>query len=83
MTIESIVERFILEEILIGDNRTKIAPDESLVSSNVIDSLAILRLISFLEEEFGIQVDDEELVPENFETLNEIKAFVENKKANS
>ncbi len=83
MTIESIVERFILEEILIGDNRTKIDPDESLVSSNVIDSLAILRLISFLEEEFGIQVDDEELVPENFETLNEIKAFVENKKANS
>lgn len=80
MNIETTVERFIVDELLVSDGRTKLDPDQSLVSSGVIDSLAILRLIAFLEEQFGIVVEDEEVVSENFETLNVIKAFVEGKK---
>jgi len=80
MDIETTVERFIIEELLVGDSRTKIDPDQSLVSSGVIDSLALLRLIAFLEEKFGVVVGDDEVVPENFETINVIKAFVENKR---
>lgn len=79
MNIEETVERFIIDELLVGDSQTKLDPDQSLVSSGVIDSLAILRLISFLEEKFGIVVEDDEVVPENFETINVIKAFVEAK----
>lgn len=56
---------------------TKLDPNESLVSSGVIDSLAILRLITFVEETFGVTVEDDEVVPENFETVHIIKEFVE------
>jgi acyl carrier protein len=79
MNIEETVERFVIDELLVGDSQMKLDPDQSLVSSGVIDSLAILRLISFLEEKFGIVVEDDEVVPENFETINIIRAFIEGK----
>jgi acyl carrier protein len=79
MKIEETVERFIIDELLVGNSQMKLDPDQSLVNSGVIDSLAILRLISFLEEKFEIVVEDDEVVPDNFETLNVIKAFVEGK----
>ncbi|HNB50982.1 MAG TPA: acyl carrier protein [Anaerolineales bacterium] len=77
MNIESSVEKFILEDLLSGSRSTKIGPDESLVASGILDSLALLRMISFLEEKFGVTVNDDEVVPENFETINVIKSFVE------
>ncbi|NUM46871.1 MAG: acyl carrier protein [Anaerolineales bacterium] len=77
MNIESSVEKFILEDLLSGSRSTKIGLDESLVSSGILDSLALLRMISFLEEKFGVTVNDDEVVPENFETINVIKSFVE------
>ena len=80
MDLETAIEQFIVDEIMLGDSNTKIAPDESLISSGVLDSLALLRLISFLEDQMGVTVDDSEVIPENFETINDIKAFVENKK---
>lgn len=80
MDLETAIERFIVDEIMLGDSSTKIAPNESLISSGVLDSLALLRLISFLEDQMGVTVDDSEVIPENFETINDIKAFVENKK---
>jgi acyl carrier protein len=80
MDIETTVERFIIDELLVGNRETKLDPNQSLVSSGVIDSLAILRLIAFLEERFGIIVEDEEVVSDNFDTLNIITAFVEGKK---
>jgi acyl carrier protein len=79
MDIKETVEKFVVEELMVSPPGTSLDPDTSLVSSGVIDSLAILRLITFLEEKFGIAVEDEEVVPENFETINVIKAFVEDK----
>lgn len=80
MDVETAVERFIVDEIMLGDSNTKINPNESLISSGVLDSLALLRLIAFLEEQMGVTVDDSEVIPENFETINEIKSFIEKKK---
>jgi acyl carrier protein len=79
METEARIERYIVDELMMADAKTKIDPDQSLISSGVIDSLAILRLIVFLEEQFGISVDDDEVVPENFETINIMKSFVQNK----
>lgn len=80
MDIETAIERFIVNEIMLGDNSTKIDPDESLINSGVLDSLALLRLIAFIEEQFNVTVEDSEVIPENLETLNDIVAFVEQKK---
>jgi len=79
MDIIDTVEKYIVEEIMVGDTKTKLDPDASLISSGVVDSLALLRLISFIEEKFGVVIEDEEVVPDNFETLNVIKGMIESK----
>jgi len=80
MDVETAIERFVVDEIMLGDSNTKIDPNESLISSGVLDSLALLRLIAFLEEQMGVTVDDSEVIPENFESINEIKSFIEKKR---
>lgn len=80
MDIESAIESFIVKEIMLGDNSTKIDPDESLINSGVLDSLALLRLIAFIEEQFNVTVEDSEVIPENLETINDITAFVVEKR---
>jgi acyl carrier protein len=50
--------------------------DESMTENGVIDSLVIFRLVSFLEDNFGIRIADEEIVNENFRSINAIETFV-------
>ena len=74
------IERFITDEILLEEmTETKLDPDESLLSSGILDSMTLIRLVAFLEDQFGLTVGDEELIPANFETLSRIKAFLEHK----
>ena len=79
MDVAETLEKYIVEELMVKDASTKIDPDASLISSGVVDSLALLRLISFIEEKFGVLIEDEEVIPDNFETLNIMKSFIENK----
>lgn len=55
--------------------------DASLLDAGVIDSLAIVELTAFLEQEFGIRVDEDDLVPENFDSFRAMDAFVKSKQA--
>jgi acyl carrier protein len=80
MNIQAEIEKFILEDLLSG-SRSSIAADEQLFSTGTLDSLGTLRLITFLEERFGLQIKDGELGDDNFATVNNIKAFVEKKLA--
>lgn len=79
MSLEPKITEFITKLALETD--TKVGGDTSLLDSGLIDSTGILELVSFLESEFGIQVQDEEIVPENFENVKSIAAFVERKRA--
>lgn len=54
--------------------------DESLVESGIIDSLGIMKLVQFIETEFGIVIEDAELTPDNFDTVDEIVKLLESKK---
>lgn len=80
MNTKSAIERFIVDEIMIGGKQEKIEPDQSLLDSGILDSLALLRLIGYIEDHFGVTIDDSEVVPENFETINDITAIIERKK---
>lgn len=75
------VEKFILDSLLFGDAARMPPRGESLISSGVIDSTGILELIEHLEQEFGIEVEDTETVPENLDGIDRIAAFVERKVA--
>jgi acyl carrier protein len=52
---------------------------DSLIETGIIDSLGIMRLLAYLESEFSIRLADEDLVPENFETIQAIRSLVERK----
>lgn len=58
----------------------KIGDDDSLLESGVVDSLGILELVTYLDTEFGIQLADDELSPENFGSVNRISRFLVSKR---
>jgi acyl carrier protein len=74
------IERFIVDEIMIGRGQKHIAPDQSLIESNILDSLALLRLIGFIEDRYKITVEDGEVIPENFNSLEQIGAYIDEKR---
>lgn len=73
------IEQFIVEEVAAGRGIDSIGPDDDLLATEVLDSQATLELVAFLEERFGVEVDDDDLVPENFKSVNAIAAFAERK----
>jgi acyl carrier protein len=79
VTTEATIERYILDEIMFGKGQKRIAPDQSLLDTGILDSLALLRLIVFIEEQFGITVGDDEVTPVNFDSLDKIKSYVDGK----
>ncbi len=56
-----------------------LAEDASLLDRGIIDSTGVLEVIAFLEDTFGIEVADDELIPENLDSIGQIAAFVERK----
>lgn len=65
---------------MMGGGR-EIPDDASFIDRHIIDSTGFLELISFVEQTFEIQVFDDEMVPENLDSLNSIERYVRNKRA--
>jgi acyl carrier protein len=72
------VRAFVLEYAA-GKGLTEVKDDEPLLTTNIIDSLGSFRMIAFLEETFPLTIEDTDMVPENFQTLNDIESFVAGK----
>jgi acyl carrier protein len=73
--------RALLSRIGPADRIRKVADDESLLATGILDSLAMLRLIEEIETTHGLRVDEDELVPENFETIRRMAEFLSRKRA--
>lgn len=82
MNTKAELEQFILDDLLSG-SRQNLDPEEPLFSTGTLDSLGTLRLITFIEERFGLQVGDGDVGDDNFGTLNRLAAFIDRKKANA
>ena len=72
------VRAFVLEYAA-GKGLTEVKDDEPLLTNNIIDSLGSFRMIAFLEETFPLTIEDTDMVPENFQTLNDVESFVARK----
>lgn len=73
--IQSQIRAFIVAAFPIARKRN-LADSTRLLESGIVDSLGILEVVAFLERTFRIQIDDEELVPENFGSIHELAVFV-------
>jgi len=80
METETIVRNFICNELLRGSDPELHELNGSLISSGILDSLALLKLLVFIEERFSLKIKDGEVTPTNFETIHRITAFIEGKK---
>ncbi len=76
MDITPKIKAFIIKEFLRGKENYDIDPETSLIQTGLLDSLALLRLVGFIEDEFGLLIDDEDINPENFDSLKSIETFL-------
>ena len=76
--VEAAVHDYLRREVLVpqGRDADELGPDVSLFRTGIVDSFGLLELINHLERTFGIAVRDEDVVPENFDTLKAIARFV-------
>ncbi len=80
-TYASAIKAFIVGNFLFGQQEGGgFTDDQSFLESGIIDSTGLLELVSFIEEQYGISVDDRELVPENLDSLRNISQFVVRKR---
>ena len=82
MDVEMKVADFVMRHLLARADRTAVARDESLIAGGLLDSLAVVELTTFVEDAFGVKVEDEEVVPANFETIQKIAEFIARKREN-
>ena len=80
MTIESSVRTYVLENYLFTEDQSELENNDSFLEKGIIDSTGVLEIILFLEEEFGITVSAEEMVPKNLDSVTSIVNFIKKKK---
>ena len=80
-SIDQQIRNFIIETFLFGESNSGFKDTHSLLETGVIDSTGVLELVAFIEETYGVRVRDEELVPENLDSVVNISDFIRRKQA--
>ena len=70
------IKGFIIENFLFGED-SDLNDDTSFLEEGITDSTGVLELIEYLEEEFDIEIDDEDMIPENLDSLNNLEQFID------
>jgi acyl carrier protein len=74
------IRNFILENYLFTNDQAALGVDDSLLGRGIVDSTGMLEIIFFIEEQLGVKVKDEEMIPDNLDSVNRIAAFVQSKR---
>jgi acyl carrier protein len=82
MDIGETLRKYFAEELDKEKSVANLKDDDSLLVKGILDSIEIVKLTTFIEEAFGVPVGDEDLVPENFETITSLRRFIEGRRAN-
>ena len=81
MNEETKIREFILENFMIGESEEELGSNDSFLEKGVIDSTGILELVMFVEETYGIEVEDDEVIPENFDSVSKLSVYISTKTA--
>ncbi|HIE39207.1 MAG TPA: acyl carrier protein [Anaerolineales bacterium] len=79
-SVEATIRRYILESFLFTDDESQLPDDASFLEEGIVDSTGVLELVMFIEETFDISVEDEEILPENFDSVTQLARYVHRKK---
>ena len=75
----SVLRKFILENYLYTEDESALKDDDSFLDSGILDSMGILEVIDLLNEAFSIEVEDDEMIPDNLDSINDLLAFIKKK----
>lgn len=78
-SVKSEIRAFIVDNFLFGQDGGRLTDDQSFLEGGIIDSTGLLELVGFIEQQYGILVEDRELVPENLDSLHNVSEFVARK----
>lgn len=79
-SVEATIRRYILENFLFTDDEGQLTDDASFLEEGIVDSTGVLELVMFVEEAFDISVEDEEILPENFDSVAQLAQYVRRKR---
>lgn len=82
-TIKREVRDYITEQLLFGQENGQLADEDSLLEKGIIDSTGVLELIGFIENRYSIKVGDDELLPENLDSIDSLAGFIGRKLASA
>jgi|SRR5271157_4547252 len=81
--LEQEVRQFVIENFIFGDEASDFSDDDSFLEKGLVDSMGILTLMEFVKEKYSIPVEDEELIPDNWDSVRKIASFVQSKQSAS
>ena len=79
-TLEKQIRTYIAQNILFTGNEYPYTDDISFLDQGIVDSMNVLELVNFVEERYGLRVEDRDIVPDNFDSVARLAAYVRNKK---
>lgn len=78
--ITAAIRTYIAQNILFSGETYPYSDDASLLDEGIVDSMNVLELVNFVEDQFGIKVSDHEIVPDNFDSVRRLATFIERKR---
>lgn len=76
MGAHEVIREIIVRDLRFAGSPSELTDDYGLLDNAVIDSMGIFRLVGLLEDRYGIEITEEDMVPENFETIHSVAALV-------
>jgi len=77
------IRQLMVENLTYSGSWSEVDEDYPLLAKHVIDSLGMLKLVSLIEEEFDVEIDDDDVVPDNWKTIRHVAALVDSKRSES
>lgn len=78
---ETAIRQFLIEDVFYDRDLKNLGPDDSLLQRGLLDSMSILKTVTFCEEQFGVTIPDEDVLPDHFESVRAIAKLVERVRA--
>ena len=78
---EATIRQFLVEDVFYDQDLKDLGPEDSLLARGLLDSMSILKTVTFCEEQFGVTIPDEEVLPDHFESVRAIAGLVEKVRA--
>lgn len=78
-SVQSDVRKFVIENFLFGEDPESLLNNDSFLETGIIDSTGVLELVAFVEDNYSVEVNDDELIPENLDSIDQLINFIESK----